>query len=140
MSGSNLTAAIIPSNAQRQPGGKSAWLISALSSGNIVNYSEQEIRRIEFSVPIGYQEDYEKVKKLLTKICEQHDLILKDPLPITVIKEYAASSLNVQARVWVQSADYWTVYFDVMDQIKATLDEQGIVIPYNQLDVHVTSS
>ena len=112
----------------------------ALSSGNIVNYSEQEIRRIEFSIPIGYQEDYEKVKSILTEICEGHDLILKDPLPMIVLKEYAASSLNVQARVWVQSADYWTVYFDVMEQIKTTLDKQGIVIPYNQLDVHVKTS
>ena len=109
----------------------------ALSSGNIVNYSEQETRRIEFSVPIGYQEDYEKVKSILTKICTEHELILKSPTPFIVIKEYAPSSLNVQARVWVQSENYWTVYFDLTEKIKKVFDEQGIVIPFNQLDVHV---
>ena len=112
----------------------------ALSSGNIVNYSEQDVRRIDFSVPVGYGEDYEKVKRILTEICNNHSLILKEPSPMIVIKEYAPSSLTVQARTWVKSTDYWTVYFDLTEKIKSTFDEQKIVIPFNQLDVHVKTS
>ncbi len=109
----------------------------ALSSGNIVNYSEKDTRRVDFSFSIGYGDDFEKAKAIITEICEAHELVLKDPAPFVKVSEHGASSINIVARVWVKSGDYWTVNFDVIEAVKTAFDKNGIEIPFNQLDVHV---
>ena len=53
------------------------------------------------------------------------------------ISEHAASSINITTRVWVNSADYWTVNFDVLEAVKERFDAEGIEIPFNQMDVHI---
>ena len=108
-----------------------------LSSGSIVNYSEKDTRRVDFTFSIGYADDFEKAKKIITDICAAHALVLKE-MPIFVrMSEHAASSINIVTRVWVKSGDYWTVNFDIMEAVKAAFDKEGIEIPFNQLDVHV---
>ena len=109
----------------------------ALSSGTIVNYSEQDTRRVDFSFSIGYANDYEKAKAIIKNICESHELVLKDPATFIRVSEHGASSINIVTRVWVKSGDYWTVNFDILEQVKTAFDANGIEIPYNQLDVHI---
>ena len=70
-------------------------------------------------------------------ICSSHELVLTDPAPFVRVSEHGASSINITARVWVKSEDYWTVHFDILEAVKKSFDENGISIPYNQLDVHV---
>ena len=109
----------------------------ALSSGSIVNYSEKETRRVDFTFSIGYADDFEKAKKIITEICAAHELVLKE-MPIFVrVSEHGASSINIVTRVWVNNGDYWTVKFDVLEAVKTAFDKEGIEIPFNQLDVHV---
>lgn len=109
----------------------------ALSAGTITNYSEKDTRRVDFTFSIGYANDFEKAKAIVMDICKAHELVLKDPAPMVRVSEHGASSINLVARVWVNSGDYWTVNFDILETVKKTFDEQGIEIPYNQLDVHV---
>ena len=109
----------------------------ALSNGTIVNYSEKDIRRVDMVFSIGYGEDFEKTRALLLEICNKHELVLKDPAPFVRMGEQADSSININTRVWVKNSDYWTVYADIMEAVKKAFDENGIVIPFNQLDVHV---
>ena len=109
----------------------------ALSSGTIVNYSEKDTRRVDFTFSIGYGDDFEKAKKIITDICTAHELVLKDNPVFVRVSEHGASSINIVARVWVNSADYWTVNFDIIEAVKTAFDREGIEIPYNQLDVHV---
>ena len=109
----------------------------ALSAGTIINYSEKDTRRVDFTFSIGYANDFEKAKAIVMDICKSHELVLKDPAPMVRVSEHGASSINLVARVWVNSGDYWTVNFDILETVKKTFDEQGIEIPYNQLDVHV---
>ena len=109
----------------------------ALSAGTIINYSEKDTRRVDFTFSIGYANDFEKAKAIVMDICNAHELVLKDPAPMVRVSEHGASSINLVARVWVNSGDYWTVNFDILETVKKTFDEQGIEIPYNQLDVHV---
>ena len=109
----------------------------ALSAGTIVNYSEQDTRRVDFKFSVGYNADYEKAKAIIKNICESHELVLKDPAPFVRVSEHGASSINIVTRVWVKSADYWTVNFDILEQVKTAFDTNGIEIPYNQLDVHI---
>lgn len=109
----------------------------ALSSGSIVNYSEKETRRVDFTFSIGYGDDFEKAKSIIGEIFASHELILKTPEYMVRVSEHGASSINIVARAWVNSGDYWTVKFDVMEAVKTEFDKAGIEIPFNQLDVHV---
>jgi len=108
-----------------------------LSSGNIVNYSMKDTRRVDFTFSIGYGDDFEHAKKIVSDICSAHELVLKDPAPMVRVSEHGASSINLVTRVWVKSSDYWTVHFDILEAVKAAFDKEGIEIPFNQLDVHV---
>ena len=109
----------------------------ALANCNIVNYSEKELRRVDFCFSIAYENDFEKAKQLILDICNSHDLVLDDPAPFAKVSSHGESSINITTRVWVKSADYWTVNFDVYESVKKSFDENGISIPYNQLDVHI---
>ena len=108
-----------------------------LANGNIINYSEKELRRVDFCFSIAYENDFEKAKQLIIDICNSHDLVLDDPAPFAKVSSHGESSINITTRVWVKSADYWTVNFDVYEAVKKSFDENGISIPYNQLDVHI---
>lgn len=112
----------------------------SLSSGSIVNYSEKDTRRVDFTFSIGYADNYERAKEIILNICNAHELVLKDPAPMARVSEHGASSINIVARVWVNSADYWTVNFDILESVKSAFDEAGIEIPFNQLDVHVKNN
>lgn len=108
-----------------------------LSSGNIVNYSEKDIRRVDNTFSISYAADFEKAKSIITDICNAHELVLKDQPIFVRVSEHAASSINITTRVWVNSADYWTVNFDIIEAVKTAFDKEGIEIPFEQLDVHI---
>ena len=109
----------------------------ALSSGTIVNYSLKDIRRVDFTFSIGYGDDFEKAKNIVLDLFKAHELILDDPAPMVRVSEHGASSINLVARAWVNNGDYWTVNFDMLERVKKAFDEEGIEIPFNQLDVHV---
>lgn len=109
----------------------------ALSTGTIVNYSEKSTRRVDLTFSIGYENDYEAAKEIILGIAEEHELILSDPAPFVRVSAHGQSSIDLVVRVWVNSADYWTVNFDMLERVKTAFDKAGIEIPYNQLDVHV---
>jgi len=122
----------------RTPDNKVVYIPNGtLHASEIINYSEKNTRRVDFLFSIGYSDDFEKAKATINEICDKHELVFKDPAPFIRVKEHGASSINIVTRVWVKSDDYWTVYFDIMESVKTAFDEQGIEIPFNQLDVHV---
>ena len=128
----------ITSTKLRTPDNKVVYIPNGpLSSGTIVNYSEKELRRVDFSFSISYDSDFEKAKSLVMDIITSHPLTLDDPEPFVRVSSHADSSIVITARVWVKNADYWTVNFDVLESVKTSFDNNGIEIPYNQLDVHV---
>ena len=108
----------------------------ALSSGVVTNYSNQTTRRVEWIGGVDYGEDYNKVEKVVREVLAADKRILDDPAPFIALHALDASSVNVVARVWVNSADYWGVYFDINKAIYATFNEQGINFPFPQLTVH----
>ena len=122
----------------RTPDNKVVYIPNgALSTGNIVNYSEKDTRRVDFTFSVGYGEDFERAKAVITDICNAHELVLSDPAPFVKVSQHAESGINIVTRVWVKSADYWTVNFDILETVKTEFDKQGIKKTYNQLDVHV---
>ena len=122
----------------RTPDNKVIYLPNgALSTGNIINYSEKPIRRVDFVFSIGYTADYEKARAIIMNILTSHELTLDDPAPYVRMASHSASSIDINARAWAKNSDYWTVYPDVIEKVKAEFDKNGIEIPFNQLDVHV---
>ncbi|MCP4704536.1 MAG: mechanosensitive ion channel [candidate division Zixibacteria bacterium] len=110
---------------------------SNITGGNITNYSAKETRRVDMVFGIGYDDDIKKAKQLLEKIVSEDERILKDPAPVVAVSELADSSVNFVVRPWVKSSDYWGVYWDLMEKVKLTFDEEKISIPYPQQDVHM---
>ena len=112
----------------------------ALSSGNIINYSEKDTRRVDLTFSIAYENNFEEAKQIITKICESHELILHEKGYTIRVSAHNESSIDITTKVWTKSKDYWTVNFDLLEAIKKAFDENGISIPYNQLDVHIKNN
>lgn len=110
---------------------------SQLSNDVIVNYSKNDMRRVDFVFSIDYNDNLYAAKDLITRLVGSHEMVLKDKDVFVRVSEYADSSINFTARVWVKKEDYWTVYFDIMEKIKGEFDKAGLSIPYPQMDLHI---
>lgn len=108
----------------------------ALSSGTVINYSREPIRRIDQTVGVEYGEDYAKVEKTLRDIFAADSRILQEPAPLIALQALDASSVNFLVRVWVKSEEYWNVYFDLNKNIYETFNKEGIGFPFPQLTIH----
>ncbi len=108
----------------------------AVYGGTITNLSARDTRRIDMVFGIGYGDDIKKAKEILMQAMESDERILKDPAPVVALAELGDSSVNFMVRPWVKGADYWDVKFDLTEHIKLTFDENGISIPFPQMDVH----
>lgn len=108
----------------------------SLSSGSITNYNKMGTRRVDFTVSVEYGTDVEKVLNALKSIAVSDERIQKDPAPFYALSALADSSVNFTFRVWVNSADYWGVYFDVNKRIYEDFNRIGISFPFPQLQIH----
>ena len=108
-----------------------------LSGDNIINYSSAPTRRVDLTVGVAYDADIKHVKGVLEDIVAQDSRVLKDPPHKIAVAELADNSVNFTVRMWVNSSDYWGVYFDTTEIVKLRFDEEGIGIPYPQRDVHI---
>jgi len=110
---------------------------SAIMGGTIINTSSLPTRRIDLVFGIGYGDNIGQARDIMMAIIEADERILKDPAPGIAVAELADSSVNLNVRPWVNSADYWSVRPDLLEKIKVKFDEAGISIPYPQQDVHM---
>lgn len=110
---------------------------SKVTGDNIVNYSAQEMRRVDLVFGIGYGDDIRKAKDTLNEILAADERILKDPAPTVAVSQLGDSSVDFVVRPWVKTADYWDVYFDLTERVKLTFDQKGITIPFPQRDIHM---
>ena len=106
----------------------------------IINYSKMPLRRIDIVLPVSYDVDVAKLKELVNGLIAKDTRIAKDPAPFFRLTEYGESSLNFTLRAWTNTSIYWDVRFDLMEGILEALRENGVEIPFNQLDVHVKSN
>jgi len=111
---------------------------SPLATGSITNFSAMPTRRIDFSFGIGYGDNIDKAKDILLKMAQKDDRVLKEDNPPQVMVEALGdSSVNLKLRTWVKSEDYWSLFFDVTENVKKQFDAAGISIPFPQSDVHL---
>lgn len=105
-------------------------------AGNIINFSREPVRRNEFIIGVAYDSDIDQVKQILTDIIQSDERILKDREMTVRLNELGASSINFVVRVWSNSSDLQSVYWDVLERIKREFDAHGISFPYPQMDVN----
>lgn len=105
--------------------------------GNITNFSAKDTRRVDMVVGIGYDSDLKKAKQILNEMVAADERILEEPAPKVAVSELADSSVNFVVRPWVKSEDFWAVKFDFTEAVKLRFDQEGISIPYPQMDVYL---
>ena len=110
---------------------------SAIMDGSIMNYSTKPTRRVDLKIGVSYEAHLPDVKALLIKTVKAHDKVLQDEDIKVAVVELADSSVNFVVRSWAKTPDYWDVYFELTENIKLALDENGISIPYPQMDIHM---
>lgn len=109
----------------------------SLSNGSMININYESTRRVDMLFGIGYGDDINKAKDILAKLAAADERILKNPAVTIALSELADSSVNFVCRVWVNTPDYWGVFFDMHEKVKKAFDEEGISIPFPQQDVHM---
>jgi small conductance mechanosensitive channel len=108
-----------------------------LATSSLTNYSRMDTRRVDRVFGIAYGNDFDKAKGIIYSLIESDTRILSDPEPFIAILELADSSVNVAVRVWVNTPDYWDVYFSLNEQIYKSFTNNSITIPFPQMDVHL---
>lgn len=108
-----------------------------LSNSAITNYSTMKTRMINQIISVSYNSDIEKVKKIITKVINSLDLVIKEESILVRLKTHNTSSIDFIVRFWVNSSDYWNVYYDFMENVKVAFNKNKIEIPYPQMDVHI---
>lgn len=110
---------------------------STIVSANIINFSAQPTRRVELTVSASYDAPTERVLALLSRMAADHPLVLDDPEPMIHVDRYGDSAITYVMRVWCANADYWTVYYGLMDGLKPAFDAAGIEMTYPHVNVHM---
>jgi small conductance mechanosensitive channel len=122
----------------KTPDNKTIIVPNAKMTGdNITNYTMKGTRRVDFVFGIGYEDDIDKARNVISEIIAGDSRVLKDPAPMVAVSELADSSVNFVARAWTSADDYWGFYFDTTEKVKKQFDAGGISIPYPQRDIHV---
>ena len=110
---------------------------SSIWGAAITNFSRNPTRRIDFVASIAYGDDLPKAMEVLLEMLNKDERILKDPAPQVMTWAMAASSVDINMRAWVNTADYWNVLFDLRKSVKLGLEEAGFTIPFPQQDVYM---
>jgi small conductance mechanosensitive channel len=111
----------------------------SISNGSITNLSEKGFLRVDMKMGVAYNSDIRKAREVLMRVMEENDNVLKDPAPSVNVLDLGDSAIILAVRPFANTADYWSVRFDVMERGKRALDEAGIVIPFPQRDLHIVS-
>lgn len=110
-----------------------------LTNSNIINVTQEPIRRVDVRIGIEYSENVQKVKELLMKIAMADEMVLQEKEIQVFIDSFDASSVMMELRVWAATENYWTVKWNLREQIKEAFEENEIIIPFDQLEVNITS-
>lgn len=108
-----------------------------LSTSSMTNYSTETRRRVDWTLSVAYGDDIDHAKTVIRRLCDADARILKDPEVFIAVSALADSSVNFTVRAWVNAADYWGVFFDMNENVYKTFAQEGLHIPYPQMDVHV---
>ena len=108
-----------------------------ISGEKIINYTAEEKRRVDLTFSAAYGDPPEKVIETIRQVVGAHPKALFTPEPFIRVNAFRDSSVEYVVRVWCATGDYWPLYHDLLEQVKAAFDREGISMPFSQLDVHL---
>ena len=113
-------------------------ILSLLANSSIKNIPDEEVRRLDITVPVDYDSDIDNVRAVLNLLANNDSRIIKDNKSVDIfVESFGDSAINIAFRVWVGTADFFAVKFDLQENIINKFREKGINIPYNKLDVNI---
>ncbi len=110
---------------------------SSIVTSNVTNYNKLGKRRVEFNFEVAYESDVKQVNEIILNVINSNGKTYKDPAPFVSLKNLNASALNFYANCWVDSEDYWDVYYYVLNNVFNEFKKQAISVPYNQMEVRL---
>jgi len=108
-----------------------------LSTNVVVNFNNRKTRRIDLTVGLDYGTDFDIAKSTINDIIQSDKRILPDPVPVIALKNLGQSTVDTLIRVWVNTPDYWNVYFNLNEQIYKIFAQKGIGLAFPQMTVHL---
>lgn len=108
-----------------------------LANTSLTNVTDKEFRLLDLKVDISYEADLRKAKNLIETLIKKDDSILQEKDILVFVDNLGASSVVIGARAWVKTEEYWAIRWRLLEEIKLTMDREGIEIPYQQLTVHL---
>lgn len=108
-----------------------------LNTTVLINYSKENLRRVDCIFSIGYDSDVLLAKQVMRRVAEKGNTILLEPAPLIEVKDHNESSIDMIFDVWCKTEDYWETRYYIQESVKLAFDEAGISIPYPQVDVHL---
>lgn len=109
----------------------------SLANSSLVNVTAQDCRRMDITVSVSYKADLKKAKEVLAGVLEKDEALMKEKEHFVFVSQLGSSSVDLGVRCWFKQADFWLGKWRVTENCKLALDEAGIEIPFNQLDVHL---
>lgn len=108
-----------------------------LSTGSMINYSTEPVRRLDWTFGISYNDSIDKAREIIMEILNAEERIHQDPAPFVGLVKLGDNSVDLVTRVWVDAANYWPLFFEINEKVKKAFDAKGISIPFPQRDVHI---
>lgn len=108
-----------------------------ISGEKIINYNKQEQRRVDLTFTVSYDADPEQVKEIMRQVIGAHPKALFTPEPFVRTTALGDSSVSYTLRAWCATEDYWDLYYDLLEQVRAAFDREGVELTYNHLNVHI---
>ena len=111
----------------------------AVANGTITNFTKAKKRRVDWEFGIAYGDDLKQAKLLLSRFMDEDSRILKDEGNFIGLGALGDSSVNITVRAWVETEDYWNVFFAMNERVYNEFGAAGLSIPFPQMDVHLKS-
>ena len=110
---------------------------SDVTASSIVNFSAEELRRVDMHFSASYDDKTEDVKNAILSVAAEDERILQEPAPFVALNEYKDSSIDYVVRLWCKNSDYWDVYFGMNERVREKFEECGIEMTYAHMNVHI---
>ena len=110
---------------------------SDVTAASVINYSAEELRRVDMKFSASYDDATEDVKAAILEAAAEDGRILGEPAPFVAISEYKGSSIEYVVRLWCKNTDYWDVYFDMNERVRSAFDRNGVSMTYEHMNVHI---
>ena len=110
---------------------------SSLWGVPLKNYSRNPRRRMDITVTISYADSIDTAFQVIREIIGQEQRFQKDPPAQVMVQSLGETGTGITLRAWVESGNYWSVYWEQMKNVKEKIQEAGLTIAFPQRGIHL---